>query len=269
MRLTKLLLALAVVAGSLFAFSPDASAHRNTGSVAAVAGSVAWNCPAGGPNGLPIGDPATQKAYTTPDCKFNFTTLQINSVGLWDGMNQKTVFTCTTPTGSTGASGNDKGTPLQAQPDTQQVALGTTFGAFRGTFACDGATAGAGYNLPGSIGSFQGLSLGGTTIGFLGTIDCKAAGAGGAVNGTTCPLGPGTPAGNQPTLNGGNYTSLTANPAGTVTPAGWGAVDHNVTALSHTVACKGEVVPVLAVGYFTATDVFATAGQVALNCVIA
>lgn len=285
MRLSvKLFMALAVLAGSLFGFSPDAAAHRNTGSVAEVAGTVQWFCP-GGPavagnplgvkSGLPIGDPATQEAYTTPDCFFSFGTsgLEINSSGLWDGMNQLTAFICGA-TGKTGASGNDKGVPNAGLPvptlnPNQAVALGPTFGAFRGDFTCTGASVNAlKYNLPGSAGSFQGLTTGGTTIGFLGTINCV---------GATCPLG--TTPGQK------NYTTCKVSckvtggaTSGHVTPDNWGPnppagafdPDHNKSVVSHTVACEGEIVPVAGTGgYFSATDQFAASGAVALDCVIA
>lgn len=280
----KLFVVLTTLAGSLFAFSPGASAHKNTGSFGPVAGTVTWpqdpkegtvrdgagfdldrgvgsanlsldrragtnsllnGCRLAGGNsgeGLPVGNtgkvtdsgtppaPRDPELYTTHDLCFRFDGLQIESAGLWDGLNHKTNFSCVA-SGTTGASGNDKaGPPSSGLP-------GPTFGSFYGEFTCNGLPLEPTFDwVPSADGHFHGLTLGSTTIGFLGEVHCTVAGP--APVNKPCPK---NNLNNATRLeNDGHTTPLSPNGS----PLAVGE-NHNDSRIKHTLACKGEVVPLL------------------------
>ena len=79
----------------------------------------------------------------------------------------------------------------------------------------------------GAVLDLNGLTIGATTIGFLGVVDCTV-----PLAGQACPLD-----------NLANRTSEAND--GTQNPPS--DKDHNVSELKHTLACKGEVAPLLVV----------------------
>lgn len=250
MRLSsKIFVALAVLAGSLFGFTPDASAHMNTESVAVVSGTVLWpagplgdfdlprglnGCllPTGNTNnglaqldtalraadpdsGLPVG-PALADGETNHDLCFKFVQAAISSAGKWNGQPHQTNLECEA-TGTTGASG------VNPNPG----ALGASYGEFECDIPPDDPitpTPEPGLDpLPAFFadGHFHLLSKA-TTVAFLGVINQCNVDAPGTANDCD-PAGGGPP------------------PSTTFPNARYGKKGPSV--LKHTVACKGEVVP--------------------------
>lgn len=204
MRLSsKFFMALAVLAGSIFGFSPDAGAHNDTAMIGTVVGSVNWDTgnagilPGGGlpepaatdggcgvvnaaPGGLPVLNPSVV------DLCFEFTGVTINVAGVHEGAAPVVAgFLCE----AAGTSGVDGGGPV-SPPN----------GAFHGYYDCVDPALGA--QLPTAQGHFHGTSLG-TTIAFMGTFECG-------------PVGP----------DGACATGLS-----------------NPTTMKHTLSCAGEVIP--------------------------
>lgn len=292
MRLSnRIFVALAVLAGTLFAFSPDVSAHKNTGSEATVTGTVTW--PAGAktafdlknrtanfggtnlsldsraasntrlngcrraggnpaPGGLPVGDPTTATTYTSSDLCFLFTGLAITTVGLWDGLNHKTNFACDA-SGTTGASGNDKPTPTPADlgPPPNLQAVAL------------GATIGASYGEFTCNGSpidpaFLHVPSADGHFHLLSPAATVVGFLGEihctvAIGGVPCPK-------NHP----GNQTRKGAN-GGHTTPVS--DADHNNSRIKHTVACKGDVTPTEFGSKFVVPPLIDTVTQAAVTLV--